>query len=72
MLTDSEEAGALGVEMCAMVGAGVHPSIEAAIAATVRVKETLRPDDGERERLDAAYGHYRRVIQALEGAWEPV
>lgn len=72
VLTDSTEAGALGTAMCAMVGAGVHDSLASAIAATVHDTDRLTPDDGdERARLDSAYEHYRRVIDALDGAWEP-
>ena len=72
VLTDAKEAGALGTAMCAMVGAGLHDSVASAIEATVHDTDRLTPDDGEeRGRLDTAYQHYRRVIDALEGAWEP-
>jgi L-xylulokinase len=72
VLTDSKEAGALGTAMCAMVGAGLYDSVESAIQATVHDTDRLMPDDGEeRERLDTGYEHYRRVIDALEGAWDP-
>ena len=72
VLTDSAEAGALGTAMCAMVGTGLHDSVEAAIRATVHDTDRLVPDDGEeREHLESGYEHYRRVVDALEGAWEP-
>ena len=47
---------------------GVHDSLEEATAASVRVTE--RPEPDAHERLDEKYGHYRRVIDALEEAWE--
>jgi sugar (pentulose or hexulose) kinase len=71
-LTDSTEAGALGTAMCAMVGAGLHDSVESAIRATVHDTDLLVPDEGAgREHLESGYEHYRRVIDALEGAWGP-
>lgn len=69
-LTDTEESGALGAAMCAAVGAGVHDSLETATAASVRVTERLEPDAEAHERLDEKYGRYRKVIDALEEAWE--
>lgn len=69
-LTDAEESGALGAAMCAAVGAGVHDSLEAATDASVRVTERLEPDAEAHERLDEKYAHYRKVIEALEEAWE--
>lgn len=71
VLTDSGEAGALGVAMCAAVGTGVHGSLQEAIGACVRETDRLVPQAGERERLDRGYAHHRAVVDALEGAWEP-
>jgi L-xylulokinase len=71
VLTDSGEAGALGVAMCAAVGTGIHDSLEAAIGACVRETDRLVPEAGERERMDRGYAHHRAVVDALEGAWEP-
>lgn len=70
LLTDSDESGALGAAMCAAVGTGMHDSLEAAAAASIRVTEQLEPDADAHERLDGKYAHYRKVIDALEGAWE--
>ena len=70
LITDSEESGALGTAMCAMVGTGIHNSLEEAVAASVRVTERLEPDPVSHEQLDAKYAHYHRVIEALDGAWE--
>jgi L-xylulokinase len=56
--------------MCAAVGAGMHGSLEEAVAASVRVTERLEPNLDSHEQLDARYAHYREVIDALEGAWE--
>ncbi len=34
-------------------------------------KALLEPQAAEAERLEGGYAHYRRVVDALEGAWEP-
>jgi ribulose kinase len=72
VLTDSAEAGALGTAMCAMVGAGLHDSVEAAIRAAVHDTDRLIPDDGaERDHLETGYEHHRRVIDARGGRGSP-
>ncbi len=71
LLTETDESGALGTAMCAMVGTGVHNSLKGAAAASIRVTERLEPDAGAHERLKEKYAHYRKVIDALEGSWEP-
>ena len=48
----------------------MHDSLESVSAASVRVTERLESDADAQERLDVKYGHYRKVIDALEGAWE--
>lgn len=70
LITDSHESGALGTAMCAAVGTGMHDSLEEAAAASVRVTERLEPNAVSHERLEAKYAHYRRVIDALEDAWD--
>jgi L-xylulokinase len=71
LVTDAQESGALSTAMCAAVGTGMHGSLEEAGAASVRVTERLEPDADAHEQLDARYAHYRQVVAALEGAWEP-
>lgn len=70
LLTDAEESGALGTAMCAAVGTGMHDSLEEAAAASVRVTGRLEPNAESHEQLEARYAHYRKVIDALGGAWE--
>ncbi len=70
LLTDAEESGALGTAMCAAVGTGMHDSLEEAASASVRVTGRLEPDTASQEQLETKYAHYRRVIDALEHAWE--
>lgn len=41
-----------------------------AAAASVRVTERLEPNAACHEQLEAKYAHYRRVIDALEDAWD--
>lgn len=70
LLTDAEESGALGTAMCAAVGTGMHDSLEEASAASVRVTGRLEPNADSHEQLEARYAHYRKVVDALGGAWE--
>ncbi len=70
LLTDAKESGALGVAMCAAVGAGMHSSLEEAATACVRVTGRLEPNADSQEQLGARYAHYCKVINALEGVWE--
>ena len=67
-ITASEEAGALGVCLLAGVAAGVWTDVGSAVAATVQVRDSYRP--GQREDdLDAAYGRFRALVEALVPFW---
>ncbi len=67
-LTETEEAGALGVALLAGVAAGVWPDVAAAVAATVRVRDAVEPGDRS-GALDAAYRRFRDAVSALEPLW---
>ena len=64
-VADVPEAGTLGAAACAMVGAGWHDSITAAVDALDLPIITYEPDAARRPRLDAAYRRYRAVADAL-------
>ncbi len=67
-VTETEEAGALGVALLAGVAAGVWPDVAAAAQATVRIREAVEP--GERSGdLDAAYRRFRDAVAALAPVW---
>jgi xylulokinase len=62
-LLEAEEGGAFGAALLAGTGVEAWPSVEAACEATIRVAETLAPQQAQ--VMDAAYGQYRKVYPAL-------
>ncbi|MCX5743364.1 MAG: FGGY family carbohydrate kinase [Proteobacteria bacterium] len=58
---DPRETCALGAAMIAAVAAGAHPDLVAAAGQIVVPTEPVLPADD----LDAAYGRYRRLVEAL-------
>lgn len=68
---ETDDAAGIGAAVCAAVGAGVHPSWDAAVAAMVRLSEPVLPGSGETERLEvarlrAAHRRTRDAVRALE------
>lgn len=63
-LLEAEEGGAFGAALLAGTGVGAWASVEEACAATVRVKETVRPEHAA--EMNAAYEEYRRIYPALK------
>jgi xylulokinase len=64
-----EEATATGAAMLAAVAAGLFPDVHAAVDAVVTLApEPYAPDPATAEVYADAYGRYRRVYDALEGA----
>jgi L-xylulokinase len=68
-IADTDEAGALGVALCAGIGSGCYASYEAAVAATCRVLRRHEPDPGRLAVLDEAYRTYLGSINALTPFW---
>jgi xylulokinase len=62
-LLTAEEGGAYGAALLAGVGVRVWPTVEAACAATVKVAETIAPENAP--AMDEAYNKFRRVYPAL-------
>jgi xylulokinase len=65
-LLEAEEGGAFGAALLAGTGIGAWPSVQAACAATIRVKETIPPEAAAAMRL--AYPRYRALYPAQKVA----
>ena len=63
-LLEAEEGGAFGAALLAGTGIGAWPSVEAACNATIRVAETIRPQNAA--AMAEAYQHYRKLYAALK------
>lgn len=65
----TEEAGALGVAMCAGVAVGRFPSLPEAVATCCRPLRTYEPDPARVPVLDEAYRTYRSTVDAVAPVW---
>jgi L-xylulokinase len=70
LVTDAKEAGARGAALCAGIGIGYYGSLTEAVAATVRVVRSYRPDPSGQEQLASAYNAYKAAVDALRPLWE--
>lgn len=62
-LLEAEEGGAFGAALLAGTGIEVWPTVDAACDATIRVAQTIPPQNGE--AMNAAYHQYRKIYPAL-------
>jgi len=62
----SDNATALGAAMLAGVGTGIYPDFASAVAQTVTVKKTYRPNDANRDAYDRQYKTYRALYEQLK------
>ncbi|MFG0304757.1 MAG: xylulokinase [Phycisphaerales bacterium JB040] len=62
----ASEGAAYGAAVLALVGAGLHASVESAADSLVRDAHRTRPGDG-REGYDDRYARYRSLYPALRG-----
>ena len=62
------DAAALGAAICAGVGVGLFPSMEAAADAMVQVDQRYEPNPENTARYQRLYDLYCKVYQALDGA----
>jgi xylulokinase len=67
-LTAVEEGSAYGAALLAGVRTGVFEDIHAAVAACVRVRETIEPDPGWQAVYEDGYRHFRALYPALKSA----
>jgi xylulokinase len=68
-LLEAEEGGAFGAALLAGTGVNAWPSVEAACAATVRVAETINPQNAA--AMNEAYRQYRKIYPALRSIAAP-
>jgi sugar (pentulose or hexulose) kinase len=67
------EASGLGAAIVAAVGLGIHPSMESAVAAMVRVTEVRDPDPETQRVYDALYRDvYLRIYPALRPLYSAI
>jgi xylulokinase len=63
-LLEAEEGGAFGAALLAGTGIDAWPSVEAACHATIRVAQTIQPQQSG--AMDEAYRRYRKIYPALK------
>jgi sugar (pentulose or hexulose) kinase len=69
----THETSGLGAAIDATVGLGLHPSIEAAVAAMTRLAETVEPDPDRHRLYDQLYRRvYRRLYDRLKPLYEDI
>jgi len=65
VLTDQPESTVLGAAMCATVGDGAYPDLQAAGAAMVRERERIKPNPDVKPFYDSLYRDYLETYEAL-------
>jgi xylulokinase len=60
-----EEGPAYGAAVLAMVGTGLHGSVEEACDATIRVVDSCAPNSALASRYDSAFAEYQAAYKAL-------
>jgi len=68
-IVDADEAGALGVALCAGIGSGCYADYAQAVAAACRILRRHEPDPGRHATLDRAYHTYLGSIRTLTPFW---
>ena len=65
-LTAVEEGAAYGAALLGGVAAGVFADVHEAVAACVRIRERIDPNERWSEAYEAGYGRFRALYQALK------
>ena len=69
----THETSGLGAAIDAAVGLGMHPDVDAAARAMVRIGETREPDAQAHELYDELYGRvYKRMYPALRPLYDEI
>ncbi len=67
------DTSGLGAAIDLAVGTGLHPNIEAAVAAMTRIGEVFAPDPERHARYDALYRRvYRRMYRRLKPLYDEI
>ena len=69
-LTEAEEGSAYGAALLAGVANGVFPSAEAAVAACVRVRDLVEPNEAWGRTYEEGYARYRALYPAISSLEE--
>jgi L-xylulokinase len=69
-VSDVNETGAFGCAICGAVASGTYASLREAAAGMCGSMRTYLPNPALRERYQAKYAMYRKVIDALDGVWD--
>ena len=59
-----------GAAICAAVAVGAYPDYPSACSAMVRIVRTFAPDPQQAAAYRAKYDRYRRLLAALQPAWQ--
>ena len=68
-VAEAQETGALGAAIAAAVGTGIHPDVEAAVAAMTRPAHCFSHDPAMRAHYDRRYAIWTRLTAALDPLW---
>lgn len=69
-IMEIEEGPAMGAAMLAAVGCGAYPSVDAAVAALIKVKTTVVPDPVLVEKYEAQYQKFKKIYPAVKALYE--
>jgi L-xylulokinase len=69
IVTEADEAGALGAALCAGVGAGQYASLDEGVKRAVRDTARFTPAPDRVARLEEAYQTFRHATDALTDVW---
>ena len=66
-IPQTEQGPGFGAAMLAMVGCGEYQTVQEAVEAIVRVKETVLPDSDIAAQYEERYRHFTKLYPALKG-----
>ena len=62
--------GALGLAMCAGIGAGLYKDYDDAIAKCVRLRPRINPNPETVEKLNKRYAEWKMLIETMKPYWD--
>ncbi|MEN6548136.1 MAG: xylulokinase [Armatimonadia bacterium] len=65
-----DEGAAFGAALLAGVGARIYPDVVTACRQTIKVKDTMQPDDSSAAKYEQLYDLYKRLYAHLKGDFE--